>query len=95
MTIRLKSRLSSVAILAFARVWNVASSPSRLAPDHPRYAEVLRRHERALAAGMSTYLDPQTGFTVMTAAYLAERGYCCSAGCRHCPWAEAWDQFDA
>jgi hypothetical protein len=39
-----------------------------------------------VALGLSTYLDPGTGLTVLTAAYLADRGYCCSQGCRHCPW---------
>jgi hypothetical protein len=46
-----------------------------------------------MAAGLSTYLDPTSGFTTMTAQYLVDRGYCCSAGCRHCPWVDAWDQF--
>jgi hypothetical protein len=73
--------------------WRDLPAASRLAPDHPRRAEVLERHGRALASGLSTYLDPQSGFSVMTAQYLADRGYCCSAGCRHCPWVDGWDQF--
>jgi len=73
--------------------WRERPAPSRLAPDHPAYDEILERHRRAIDAGLSTYLDPRTGFTVMTAQYLVDRGYCCSAGCRHCPWAEGWDQF--
>ena len=32
------------------------------------------------------YEDPDTGFWVMTAATLLERGYCCGNGCRHCPY---------
>ncbi len=75
--------------------WRDRPAPSRLSPDHPRYDEILDRHRRAIDAGLSTYLDPVSGFSVMTAAYLAERGYCCSAGCRHCPWTDAWDQFGA
>jgi hypothetical protein len=74
--------------------WRDQPSASRLAPDHPRRDEILQRHARALASGLSTYLDPQTEFSVMTAQYLADRGYCCSAGCRHCPWVDAWDQFE-
>jgi hypothetical protein len=73
--------------------WADRPAPGRLSPDHPRYDEILERHRRAVTAGLSTYLDPVSGFSVMTAAYLAERGYCCSAGCRHCPWTEAWEQF--
>lgn len=66
--------------------WRTLPHPSRLAPGHPHRAEVLARHDRAVAAGLSSYVDPGTGYTVLTAAYLDERGYCCSNGCRHCPW---------
>lgn len=59
---------------------------ARLAPAHPRRAEILAEHDRALAAGTSGYRDPDSGYFVMTAAYLAERGSCCGNGCRHCPY---------
>lgn len=59
---------------------------TRLAPGHPRRAEILAEHDRALAAGTSGYRDPDSGYFVMTAAYLAERGSCCGNGCRHCPY---------
>lgn len=32
------------------------------------------------------YTDPETGFLVFTAHYLAARGFCCDSGCRHCPY---------
>lgn len=60
--------------------------PSRLSPDHARRAEILAEHDRSLATGMSGYRDPVSGFFVMTAAFLAERGTCCGNGCRHCPY---------
>jgi hypothetical protein len=28
----------------------------------------------------------ENGFKVMTANYHLARGYCCSSGCRHCPY---------
>jgi hypothetical protein len=31
------------------------------------------------------YFDPR-GYRVMTAYYLASKGYCCGNGCRHCPY---------
>lgn len=43
-------------------------------------------HEAACARGDHTYLDPQTGFMVFTQVGLQERGKCCGAGCRHCPY---------
>jgi hypothetical protein len=46
------------------------------------------RHSAAVAAGEVAYRDPRTGYSVFTAAFLAERGYCCGNGCRHCPFAE-------
>ena len=60
--------------------------PSRLTPDHPRRAEILAAHDAAMARGEAGYLDPVNGLFVMTAAYLAERGFCCDQGCRHCPY---------
>jgi hypothetical protein len=60
--------------------------PSRLDPDHPRREEILEVHRRALAAGEPGYTDPATGAYVMTSAYLADRGTCCTQGCRHCPY---------
>ncbi len=60
--------------------------PLRLALDHPRRAEILVAHQRALDARADGYTDPETGFFVFTAAYLANRGTCCDTGCRHCPY---------
>jgi hypothetical protein len=60
--------------------------PQRLAPGHPRRAEILARHQQALAAGQAGYLDPDTGLFVLTAGFLADRGTCCERGCRHCPY---------
>lgn len=66
--------------------WLATPHPDRLAPDHPLRDRILAAHDRAVALGLSTYQDPATSFTVLTATYLADRGYCCGQGCRHCPW---------
>lgn len=58
----------------------------RLPADHPAYAQILRAHDEALSEGADTYVDPVSGLFVLTAGYLARRGYCCEAGCRHCPY---------
>jgi hypothetical protein len=60
--------------------------PDRLASSAPGYAEIVGRHERALAQGEAGYEDPATGLFVMTAATLWARGSCCGSGCRHCPY---------
>jgi 5,10-methenyltetrahydrofolate synthetase len=65
---------------------------SRLDPDHPDHDEILRRHDRAIAAGEAMYADPATELMVMTAATLAERGWCCDQGCRHCPFTGTTDK---
>ena len=59
---------------------------SRLALSNPRRIEILRRHAAAVSAGVPSYTDPLSGLTVMTAAFLAQRDYCCLSGCRHCPY---------
>ncbi len=60
--------------------------PDRLSPDDPAFSRIVRAHGVALAAGADTYVDPRSGYTVLTAAYLARRGSCCGSGCRHCPY---------
>ncbi|MGZ4724237.1 MAG: DUF5522 domain-containing protein [Ilumatobacteraceae bacterium] len=59
---------------------------SRLSPRHPRFGEICARHASAVANGEPCYIDPGSGLTVFTAAFLADRGYCCDSGCRHCPF---------
>jgi len=45
-----------------------------------------RQHAEAVQEELHWYMDAQTGFMVFTELYLKERGYCCRAGCRHCPY---------
>ena len=51
--------------------------------------QILRAHDDAPRAGADTYLDPCSGLMVLTAGYLARRGFCCESGCRHCPYVSA------
>ena len=37
-----------------------------------------------LVEGRDFYMEK--GYRVMTADYLARRGFCCANGCRHCPY---------
>ncbi|TVR23733.1 MAG: hypothetical protein EA389_12420 [Ilumatobacter sp.] len=60
--------------------------PRRLSPAHPDRDEILRRHAEAIAARCPVYQDPVSGFSVLTAHFLAARGTCCDSGCRHCPY---------
>ncbi len=43
-------------------------------------------HQKHCSEQKDFYLDPQTGYQVMTAYYLEKRGYCCQNKCRHCPY---------
>lgn len=49
-------------------------------------ADVWSVHNAACKRGEATYVDPQTGFMVFTKVGLLQRGKCCGAGCRHCPF---------
>jgi hypothetical protein len=42
------------------------------------------RFNSKLTEGEDFYLE--NGYRVMTKEYLIRRGYCCSNGCRHCPY---------
>lgn len=46
-------------------------------------------HDEACARGETIYTDPDTGYVVFTRLGLLERGKCCGAGCRHCPFEHA------
>lgn len=54
--------------------------------DDPAALEVAQAHQKALQSGDSTYIDPKSGYKVMTVGTLADRGTCCGSGCRHCPY---------
>jgi hypothetical protein len=58
----------------------------RFDPDRPDYAAAFAAHAAAVAAGDAGYIDPATGLFVLTARFLADRGWCCGNGCRHCPY---------
>jgi hypothetical protein len=63
--------------------------PRRYSERHRGFAEGAQRHRLAIDAGRPAYADPVTGLTVFTARFLADRGYCCDSGCRHCPYVPA------
>ena len=48
--------------------------------------QALQLHRLACEKGEAGYMDPDTGYFVMTSFYLRERKTCCGNGCRHCPW---------
>ncbi|GAX17565.1 cob(I)alamin adenosyltransferase [Fistulifera solaris] len=43
-------------------------------------------HRLAVEQGSTTYIDPDTGFTVFTELAHRRRGFCCENQCRHCPY---------
>lgn len=49
----------------------------------PRTQLAWRTAERA---GEPAYVDPSTGYVVLTERSLRARGECCGNGCRHCPY---------
>ena len=50
-------------------------------------------HRAAVLAEERTYLDPDTGLTVLTELAHLRRGSCCGSACRHCPY--DWQAVDA
>ncbi len=43
-------------------------------------------HLEAREEGRSTYIDPATGYQVLTSDALLRQGKCCGNSCRHCPY---------
>lgn len=49
----------------------------------------LALHVAACERGEAGYVDPDSGYFVMTSRGLVDRGACCGNGCRHCPFPAA------
>jgi len=43
-------------------------------------------HCIACEQGQDTYIDPETGYQVLTSQAHLGRGFCCGNRCRHCPF---------
>ena len=43
-------------------------------------------HRDACTQGRDTYIDPATGYQVLTSKALLKQGRCCGNSCRHCPY---------
>ena len=43
-------------------------------------------HLAACDAGLDTYIDPASGYQVLTSTALLKQGACCGNSCRHCPY---------
>ena len=48
--------------------------------------DIEEAHTAACRIGKGTYIDPVTGYTVITELAHRKRGKCCGNGCRHCPF---------
>jgi len=48
--------------------------------------KIEEAHKKACEEGRDFYIDPETGYQVMTELYHKKRGHCCQSGCRHCPY---------
>jgi hypothetical protein len=66
--------------------WRELPHHRRLSERHAQRNEILRRHGEALQRADPVYADPVSGLRVFTSEFLANRGYCCDSGCRHCPY---------
>ncbi len=43
-------------------------------------------HLHAFENGQDTYIDPESGYQVLTSQAHLKRGDCCGNSCRHCPF---------
>jgi hypothetical protein len=49
-------------------------------------ARIRALHDQAVTKNQPLYRDPKTGYYVLTAQALLDKGQCCGNGCRHCPF---------
>nr|XP_006635013.2 PREDICTED: uncharacterized protein C1orf53 homolog [Lepisosteus oculatus] len=50
--------------------------------------EIAKLHQEACEAKQQTYVDPLTGYQVLTKFAHLQRGKCCGSACRHCPYGQ-------
>lgn len=50
--------------------------------------QIAELHAAACATGQLNYLDPATGYVVLTRLAHLQRGSCCGSACRHCPYGQ-------
>lgn len=53
--------------------------------------EIEALHHAACEAASETYVDPASGYLVLTRYAHLKRGSCCGNGCRHCPYPKNQD----
>ena len=51
---------------------------------------IIHTSKEVFTEGVDFYIE--NGLYVFTEKYLKERGYCCSNGCRHCPYKKIGDE---
>ncbi|XP_043859076.1 uncharacterized protein C1orf53 homolog [Dromiciops gliroides] len=70
----------------------VPEGPEGTRPESPELTEaelrIARLHAAACAAGQLNYVDPTTGYFVLTKVAHLQRGDCCGSACRHCPYGQ-------
>ena len=49
-------------------------------------ADIDELHRAACNDGRDTYIDPASGYQVLTSKALLKQGACCGNSCRHCPY---------
>uniref|UniRef100_K7E065 Chromosome 1 open reading frame 53 n=1 Tax=Monodelphis domestica TaxID=13616 RepID=K7E065_MONDO len=66
--------------------------PEDTRPESPELTaaelRISRLHAAACAAGQPNYVDPTTGYLVLTKVAHLQRGNCCGSACRHCPYGQ-------
>jgi len=47
---------------------------------------------KKLEEGKDYYIDERTGYMILTALYLSQRGVCCGNKCKECPYNPKWEK---
>jgi hypothetical protein len=46
----------------------------------------LLKYSMKLVEGIDYYIEEKSGLMVLTSLFLLKRGFCCSNGCKNCPY---------
>uniref|UniRef100_A0A8C6I696 Uncharacterized protein n=1 Tax=Mus spicilegus TaxID=10103 RepID=A0A8C6I696_MUSSI len=64
------------------------SGPTRGELPKETERHIVELHQAACAAGQLSYMDPATGYVVLTRLAHLRRGACCGSACRYCPYGQ-------
>lgn len=77
---------SNLGTMSASTEQHVMNETEKERKERKKVERYMAAHDAAVSNGLSTYKDPDTGYSVFTELAHKKRGTCCGNKCRHCPF---------